>query len=419
MAQDLTKMQDIKYSELNLWRQYVNFIKAQDLQSAQNFINQNPNLKYKVFNAFNWNRLINAINDGTSTTQPTTDSILGQWNYDYNKLKNASANFKYVGEWETGIEYKKNNLVTLNGQSYFCYEDHLSDSSRQPPNLTFWRAAQIMKPSLGIQVSESVPTTIEINDIWFDENPRWSNMIWNGLTNFNGKYIWSDGINTYYSGLYGVGQYVLDKGTNTWNGKTWNINFISGNNVWTDGDNIYYSEGSAQYVLDKGTNTWEEKTWNGFSSVFGEAIWTDGTNIYYSNGGPTFQYVLNKETSTWEQKTWNIDLLTGNNVWTDGTNIYCSAITGNYIYDKNTGTWTEKIWINVPFFWGSDVWTDGTNTYISSTSNGEQQRVYNKTNDSWDFADWAEAIEGSNIWKDGNNIYYSNGEIQYKFNFYN
>ena len=418
MAQDLTKMQDIKYSELNLWRQYVNFIKAQDLQSAQNFINQNPNLKYKVFNAFNWNRLINAINDGTSTTQPTTDSILGQWNYDYNKLKTASANFKYVGEWEIGIEYKKNNLVTLNGQSYFCYEDHLSSGSNQPPNLTFWRYAQQMKPSLGIQVSESVPTTIEINDIWFDENPRWSNKSWDGLSNFEGQYVWSDGDNTYYSGLYGSEQYVLNKVSSTWEEKTWNIN-IQGNDIWTDGDNIYYSYLTDQYVLNKETSTWAPKTWNGLSSLNGDGVWTDGNNIYYSDGGSSYQYVLNKETSTWAPKTWNIDLLTGQNIWTDGDNIYCSAITGNYIYNKETGLWSEKVWIGVPYFWGADVWSDGVNTYISSTFGNGQQRVYNKANDTWDSADWAEKIYGRNIWLEGNNIYYSNGEIQYKFNFYN
>ena len=40
-------------------------------------------------------------------------------------------------------------------------------------------------------------------------------MTWNGLTNFEGERVWTDGENIYYS--YGAaGQYVLDKDTNTW-----------------------------------------------------------------------------------------------------------------------------------------------------------------------------------------------------------
>ena len=51
MAQDLTKMQDIKYSEKALWQQYYNYIQNQDVIGAVNFLNANPSLKYKVFNA--------------------------------------------------------------------------------------------------------------------------------------------------------------------------------------------------------------------------------------------------------------------------------------------------------------------------------------------------------------------------------
>lgn len=169
--QDLTKMQDIKYSEKLLWQQYYTYMQNQDIVSAVNLLNANPNLKYKVFNAFNWNRLINAVNDGTSTSQPTTDSMLGQWNYDYDRLKSASENFKLAWAWTVGFQYKKGNLVQFDNTSmYFCIQDHIASAENQPPNSTYWILALQSLPSLGIQVSQTEPTTIRIGDIWFDSS---------------------------------------------------------------------------------------------------------------------------------------------------------------------------------------------------------------------------------------------------------
>ena len=174
-----------------------------------------------------------------------------------------------------------------------------------------------------------------IADQSFDDNggssihvtPKWelttlSAKTWSGLTNFDGNYVWTDGINIYYS--YKSNQYVLNG--DTWETKTWNgFSNIYGHSVWTDGTNIYYSSGSDQYVLNG--DTWETKTWNGFSNIYGQAIWTDGTNIYYSSGSN--QYVLNGD--TWETKTWNgVSDIYGQAIWTDGTNCYYS-----YSYDSN------------------------------------------------------------------------------------
>lgn len=177
MAQDLTKMQDIKYSEKILWQQYRDYYVTQDIVGLVNFLNQNPNLKYKVLNAFNWNRLIEAVNDGTSTTQPTTDSMLGQWNYDYGRLVTASANFKYIGEWTTGTQYNQNNLITYNGNAYFCIQAHTAGTANQPPNSTYWVMALEALPSLGIQVSNTEPTQIRVGDIWFNAQGKYLHSI--------------------------------------------------------------------------------------------------------------------------------------------------------------------------------------------------------------------------------------------------
>jgi hypothetical protein len=137
-------------------------------------------------------------------------------------------------------------------------------------------------------------------------NPFRYSTEWEGVSfnyNFSGRYIWTDGKNTYYSDSARGDQYIFNRSTLTWTRKTWNgLTSFGGENVWTDGENIYYSSGSSQYVLNIETSTWTRKTWNGLTSFNGSYIWTDGTEIYYSNGSA--QYVLNKATSTWATKTW-------------------------------------------------------------------------------------------------------------------
>ena len=167
----------------------------------------------------------------------------------------------------------------------------------------------------------------------------WSTKTWNGLTNFNGYNIWTDGDNIYWSdGLYSSNDnphYVLDKATSTWSVKTWNgLTRFVGGSVWTDGDNIYLSTNRVSYILDKATSTWNEKIWN-VSIVSGEYIWTDGNNIYYSYEGNS--YVLDKTTSTWNVKTWNVNIRYGSSIWTDGDNIYYSHDMNNrYVLNKST-----------------------------------------------------------------------------------
>ena len=78
----------------------------------------------------------------------------------------------------------------------------------------------------------------------------WSTKTWSGLTSFYGYYVWSDGVNYYYSS--GSNQYVLDTATSTWTAKVWTgLTSFTGSNVWSYGTNVYYSSGSNQYVLGR------------------------------------------------------------------------------------------------------------------------------------------------------------------------
>jgi hypothetical protein len=167
MAYDKTKMQDITLAEKSLWSQYVAYWNAGDIASAIAILNDNISLKYKVLNSFNWNRLINSVNDETDSTPATEDSLVGTWNADYGDLETASADFEYIGEWDSATAYKKNNLVkTDDYTTYFCIADN---TNQTPPNATYWVIAQYGLDSVGIQVSATAPTNLRIGDMYLEE----------------------------------------------------------------------------------------------------------------------------------------------------------------------------------------------------------------------------------------------------------
>lgn len=232
---------------------------------------------------------------------------------------------------------------------------------------------------------------------------KWIKKTWNGLTNFNPDYIWTDGTDIYYSD--NNSQYVLDKATSTWVEKTWNgLTSFMGKQVWTDGTDMYYSVDSFHFVLDKSTSTWVDKTWKGFTGFVGSEIWTDGTDVYSSRG--SYQYVLDKSTSTWIKKTWNgLTSFGASSIWTDGTNIYYSYPGDTHcVLDKSTSTWTPITWnINIA---GIKIWTDGTDIYYSNDS---EQYVLNKSTSTWIPKTWEGLtnFSGNDIWTDGTNIYYN------------
>ena len=177
----------------------------------------------------------------------------------------------------------------------------------------------------------------------------WEEKTWNGFTDIFGSQIWSDGTNTYYSS--DGEHYILDKETDTWKEKTWDVvgSSFAGQYVWTDGTNIYYSYGTSHYVLNKETSTWETKTWAGLTNFSGNAVWTDGNDIYCSNrSDATDRYVLNKETDTWESTTF-VGLTDRAMFWTDGEYIYYVGYSCNLVlmpanakgYSRVEGEWKE------------------------------------------------------------------------------
>ena len=215
------------------------------------------------------------------------------------------------------------------------------------------------------------------SDIWTDgenfyhnknfmlnqETNTWEsvNIDWSVISNFRGaEYIWTDGINTYYS-YYGV-NCKFDKENKVWI-KLDYTGSIYGNDFWTDGVDYYYIKSSKQYKLNQETNTWDLLSWTGLKPD-PDYMWTDGINIYYSK--TSSHYVLNKETNTWEVMTWNgLTSFSASAVWSDGINVYYTSNSTFYILDKETNTWNIKIFDNVDITSASYIWTDGVNIYYS------------------------------------------------------
>lgn len=263
-----------------------------------------------------------------------------------------------VNQIKTGNVFTENNIYTtfqptkrqilnINGETY-----HYSGSGRFKLNKSHPISTTILRWDKAIFTFSGWSSTT-VTDIWKSVNNiylhasiggdyildkdtlTWSPCSISHPSSFYTKYVWNDGVNTYYS--YGSTQRILNESAMKWETKTWTgYTPINGEYVWTDGENIYYSNDSPeQYALDKETNTWVQKTWSGYTPFSGNYIWSDGENIYYS-GGST-QYILDKETSTWSKKTWKgLTSFYGNAVWSDGENIYCSASSTQYVLNKET-----------------------------------------------------------------------------------
>lgn len=158
---DRTKMQDITISEIAAFQQFL-------LEWASG-ANVPTFLKYKIFNAYNWNRLLDLINDEQGGTPATYDSLVGKWQIDFGNLQTASAEFVDKGTWASGVSYKKGNLIIDSADpytSYICIADHTSSNANQPPNTTYWVVAQQDNDPNPIVVSATIPNGYVAGDVF-------------------------------------------------------------------------------------------------------------------------------------------------------------------------------------------------------------------------------------------------------------
>lgn len=170
---DRTKMQDITISEINTFKEYLSYWNSTNpttiLSNIQGFLGLYPQFKYKIFNADNWNRLLDLINDEQGGTPATYNSLVGKWQIDFGNLQTASADFVDKGTWATSTSYKVGNLVkgaTNPYISYICISDHTSSSESELSNTSLWLVAQENLTPNPIVVSATIPNNYIAGDIF-------------------------------------------------------------------------------------------------------------------------------------------------------------------------------------------------------------------------------------------------------------
>ena len=172
---DRRKMQDITVSEISAFQNYLNCWKGETASQIMNNLNtflssaDYTRLKYKIFNAYNWNRLIDLINDSKNGTPATYNSLVGKWQIDFNALQVASEDFVDKGTWATSTSYKVGNLVKGASNpyiSYICISDHTSSTESELSNTSLWLVAQENLAPNPIVVSATIPNNYKEGDIF-------------------------------------------------------------------------------------------------------------------------------------------------------------------------------------------------------------------------------------------------------------
>ncbi|MCF0126896.1 MAG: hypothetical protein HUJ68_14315, partial [Clostridia bacterium] len=243
----------------------------------------------------------------------------------------------------------------------------------------------------------------------------------------NGENIWEDiANNIYYS--EGATHFKLNTQTQIgvkieWSG----LVEFNGKYVWNDGVDVHYSEGSGkQYTLEKGTFKWVEQV--GGKEIYGNQVWKYNNQIYYSNG--TIQYQYNKQNKSWDEKYWkkkdsvmitNDFTFNGEDVWVnvlDNWVMYSAGYNQHYKLMEDNITWeTVTNTGELNSFYGRYVWNITQYNPVSYYSVENIQYDIHRSSTGWEKCEKWQTLTSftrTYIWDDGSYYYYSYGDLQYK-----
>lgn len=197
---DNNRMQDISLSENTLLMEYKQLWQAQDWQGVATFLNNNPELKYKIFDSYNWNRIKNTLNsdnaveidydyrDGDSSlnfdfVDEMSTSIPQEIMADAQSISENSVNFAYSGQWSSGATYSPNVLVTIDDYHlFYCIQQHEASNANKPLTTggnAYWILCKGFLGELGtegIQVSSTQPVNLINEDVWIESPVAYSQM---------------------------------------------------------------------------------------------------------------------------------------------------------------------------------------------------------------------------------------------------
>lgn len=120
---DIRRLEDININEVTLKQQYYNSFINGNIDDAHRLIEDNPNLKFKVINAENLNKIVEHIlsleNNYFEGVENVLENHLSKYQIDINDLI-------YLREYNSNTQYEINNFVSYNNEIYYCF--------KTPPN---------------------------------------------------------------------------------------------------------------------------------------------------------------------------------------------------------------------------------------------------------------------------------------------
>lgn len=116
---DIRRLEDININEVILKQQYYNSFINGNIEQAQQLINNNPELKFKVLNAENLNKIIEHIlqleNNYFNGVEDVLENHLTKYQIDINDLI-------YLRDYNSEEQYEINNFVSYNNDIYYCFK---------------------------------------------------------------------------------------------------------------------------------------------------------------------------------------------------------------------------------------------------------------------------------------------------------
>lgn len=146
---DIRRLEDINIDEVKFKSQYYNYFINGEIDKAHQLIEENQDLKFKVINSENLNKIIEHILQLENNYFNEVEDVLSE------HLKTYQININdliYLRTYDSKYQYEINNFVLYNGEIYYCFKK--PSIGTLPTNTTYWiylgLRGEPSYPSLGV-----------------------------------------------------------------------------------------------------------------------------------------------------------------------------------------------------------------------------------------------------------------------------
>ena len=303
--------------------------------------------------------------------------------------------------WSDGVDFYHSLGSNSSPSQHLLFEKQNSrwiETSFPSSGIDYFSAVYVWHDYLGNTYYDDKASYPTIHRKFNRATKRWNLVSYTG-TSPDGRYVWNDGVHTYYSS--GSSQYVFNASKLAWTQKTWNIGEIDGSKVWTDDGNCYYRANSVNYKLDTTTGTWIETS----LYVMPKAnIWHDHLGNTYAvtiDGASQekIQWRLDRQTNSWVTIQFNgLKIQAANHIWNDGVDTYYSYGTRQYVLDVQTYTWSKVSYL-APYrgLYAPNIFEHGGYYYFIAgyygaipalRNTGPVEYRYNVSTNTWEAYEW-------------------------------